>query len=63
MASGHHHYDDALAKELDARLGDDGEGVRKRRRTLGNVRLRHAETKEIILIPTPSADPNDPLNW
>lgn len=31
--------------------------------TLGTVRLRHAETKEIILIPTPSRDPNDPLNW
>lgn len=34
-----------------------------RARTLGNVRLRHPETNEIILIPTPSADPNDPLNW
>jgi len=33
------------------------------RRTLGNVRLRHQETNEIILIPTPSNDPNDPLNW
>jgi hypothetical protein len=31
--------------------------------TLGTVRLRHVETKEIILIPTPSKDPNDPLNW
>ncbi|KAF2195068.1 MFS general substrate transporter [Zopfia rhizophila CBS 207.26] len=30
---------------------------------LGNVRLRHAETNEIVLIPTPSTDPNDPLNW
>lgn len=34
-----------------------------RQRTLGNVRLRHHETNEIILIPTPSNDPNDPLNW
>ncbi|KAK4186448.1 major facilitator superfamily domain-containing protein [Podospora australis] len=34
-----------------------------RKRTLGNVRLRHHETNEIILIPTPSSDPNDPLNW
>ncbi|KAK4168551.1 major facilitator superfamily domain-containing protein [Cladorrhinum sp. PSN259] len=34
-----------------------------RKRTLGNVRLRHQETNEIILIPTPSSDPNDPLNW
>jgi hypothetical protein len=34
-----------------------------RKRTLGNVRLRDHRTNEIILIPTPSADPNDPLNW
>ncbi|KAK9421628.1 putative Major facilitator superfamily (MFS) profile domain-containing protein [Seiridium unicorne] len=34
-----------------------------RMRTLGTVRLRHHETNEIILIPTPSNDPNDPLNW
>lgn len=34
-----------------------------RQRTLGNVRLRHHETNELILIPTPSSDPNDPLNW
>lgn len=31
--------------------------------TLGSVRLRHHETNEIILVPTPSGDPNDPLNW
>jgi hypothetical protein len=31
--------------------------------TLGHVRLRNIETNEIILIPTPSDDPNDPLNW
>ncbi|CAI7569830.1 unnamed protein product [Penicillium palitans] len=31
--------------------------------TLGSLRLRHHETNEIILIPTPSRDPNDPLNW
>lgn len=30
---------------------------------LGHLRLRHVETNEIILIPTPSNDPNDPLNW
>ncbi|KAM0327035.1 hypothetical protein ACHAQA_006158 [Verticillium albo-atrum] len=30
---------------------------------LGNVRLRHENTNEIILVPTPSDDPNDPLNW
>lgn len=32
-------------------------------KTLGHLRLRHAETNEIILVPTPSSDPKDPLNW
>jgi hypothetical protein len=32
-------------------------------KTLGHLRLRHAETNEIILVPTPSSDPRDPLNW
>ncbi|KAI1500062.1 major facilitator superfamily domain-containing protein [Biscogniauxia marginata] len=40
----------------------DEKGGRKLR-TLGNVRLRDHHTHEIILIPTPSNDPNDPLNW
>ncbi|KIX08807.1 uncharacterized protein Z518_03464 [Rhinocladiella mackenziei CBS 650.93] len=31
--------------------------------TLGTVQLRHQLTNEIILVPTPSGDPNDPLNW
>ncbi|OJJ47362.1 hypothetical protein ASPZODRAFT_159251 [Penicilliopsis zonata CBS 506.65] len=30
---------------------------------LGHVRLRHAETNEVILTPAPSLDPNDPLRW
>ncbi|KAF5656720.1 major facilitator superfamily transporter [Fusarium heterosporum] len=30
---------------------------------LGELRLRNEETNEIILIPTPTNDPNDPLNW
>lgn len=30
---------------------------------MGHLRLRDLETNEIILIPTPSQDPNDPLNW
>ncbi|KAK7432707.1 hypothetical protein QQZ08_000566 [Neonectria magnoliae] len=34
-----------------------------RKHTLGNVRLRHQDTNALILIPTPSQDPNDPLNW
>ena len=31
--------------------------------TLGSVRHRDELTNEVILIPTPSLDPNDPLNW
>jgi hypothetical protein len=31
--------------------------------TLGSIRHRHEHTNEIILVPTPSSDPNDPLNW
>ncbi|KAJ5912133.1 uncharacterized protein N7473_001436 [Penicillium subrubescens] len=32
-------------------------------KTLGRLRLRDAETNEVILVPTPSLDPKDPLNW
>jgi hypothetical protein len=46
-----------------AGLGKDGHATGKKVRTLGTVRLRHHETNEVILIPTPSDDPNDPLNW
>jgi hypothetical protein len=31
--------------------------------SFGHVRLRHEHTNEIILTPTPSLDPNDPLRW
>ncbi|KAK7538432.1 major facilitator superfamily domain-containing protein [Phyllosticta citribraziliensis] len=31
--------------------------------TLGSLRLRHEDTNDIILIPTPSNDPRDPLSW
>ncbi|KAJ9271366.1 hypothetical protein DTO212C5_2716 [Paecilomyces variotii] len=31
--------------------------------TLGTVQLRHYRTNKVILVPTPSNDPNDPLNW
>ncbi|ERS97464.1 MFS transporter [Sporothrix schenckii 1099-18] len=30
---------------------------------LGTLRLRHEHTNEVLLIPTPSDDPRDPLNW
>ncbi|KAK0734127.1 major facilitator superfamily domain-containing protein [Lasiosphaeria miniovina] len=54
--------EDRIAASLDAH--PKVERIDKiRKRTLGNVRLRHLDTNEIILIPTPSSDPNDPLNW
>lgn len=31
--------------------------------SLGSLRLRHEVTNEILLIPAPTNDPNDPLNW
>ncbi|KAI1633838.1 MFS transporter [Biscogniauxia mediterranea] len=31
--------------------------------TLGKIQLRDHETNDIILVPEPSNDPNDPLNW
>lgn len=41
----------------------DREGELKETNHLGSLQLRHHETNEIILIPTPTNDPNDPLNW
>lgn len=53
---------DRIAASLAANPHSD-RGDKKRVVTLGNVRLRDQDTNEIILIPTPSSDPNDPLNW
>ena len=53
---------DPIAAPLSASHASDP-AERARTRTLGTVRLRHHETNEIILIPAPSSDPNDPLNW
>jgi len=33
----------------------------KRVQSLGSVRLRNEHTGEIVLVPTPTKDPNDPL--
>jgi hypothetical protein len=55
-------HDDGIAPDLVPEI-EDATTERSRMRTLGNVRLRHHETSELILIPAPSADPNDPLNW
>jgi len=54
--------EDQIAAALDAN-NEIEEVERTRVRTLGNVRLRHHDTNEIILVPTPSSDPQDPLNW
>lgn len=32
-------------------------------KALGHLRLRDEDTNEVILVPTPSYDPKDPLNW
>lgn len=42
---------------------DGGEARLRKTYTLGSVRHRHEHTNEILLIPSPSKDPNDPLNW
>ncbi|EON97942.1 putative mfs transporter protein [Phaeoacremonium minimum UCRPA7] len=55
--------EDQIAPALQPERTEEQKVERTRKRTLGNVRLRHKETNEIILIPTPSKDPNDPLNW
>ncbi|RDW80765.1 MFS general substrate transporter-7 [Coleophoma crateriformis] len=41
---------------------EDQDGVFTKEKTLGTVQLRSLNG-EIILIPRPSSDPNDPLNW
>jgi hypothetical protein len=52
----------APLKEESADAVDSYEKPTKWVVTLGTVRHRHAHTNEIILVPTPSADPNDPLS-
>lgn len=51
------------AETPNAERVDSYEKPVKRVVTLGTIRHRHEHTKEIILVPTPSTDPNDPLNW
>ncbi|KAL7798118.1 major facilitator superfamily domain-containing protein [Trichoderma ceciliae] len=56
------HQDDVVAPALDPQAEESiKEEVRKR--TLGNLRLIHQGTNAVILVPTPSSDPDDPLNW
>jgi hypothetical protein len=55
---------DSMTDDISPSCGDDGaKDLLKQTRTLGSVRHRHEHTNEIILIPQPSTDPNDPLNW
>lgn len=56
--------DDTMATSSATDLKEtDNDALRHHIGTLGHLRLRHAETNEIILIPQPSSDPKDPLNW
>ncbi|KAH6888685.1 major facilitator superfamily domain-containing protein [Thelonectria olida] len=52
--------ENSMASEV---AGPVDQTTRNRKHTLGNVRLRDKDTNALILIPTPSRDPNDPLNW
>ncbi|TRX97646.1 hypothetical protein FHL15_001401 [Xylaria flabelliformis] len=40
-----------------------GTQIGEKKTALGDVRLRDSQTDEVILIPRPSDDPNDPLRW
>lgn len=53
---------EAVASTLDPNAHNPAAEMR-RKRTLGNVRLMQHDSNAIILVPTPSSDPNDPLNW
>ncbi|KAF9696857.1 hypothetical protein EKO04_005704 [Ascochyta lentis] len=35
----------------------------RKKNNLGSLQLRHVDSNQIILIPSPTSDPNDPLNW
>lgn len=54
--------DDFIAPALDPQA-EESTKEKTRKRTLGNLRLVDPETNAVILVPTPSSDPNDPLNW
>ncbi|KAH6606640.1 mfs transporter [Trichoderma cornu-damae] len=54
--------DDIIAPALDPGAKESIK-EKTRKRTLGNLRLIHQETNTVILVPAPSSDPNDPLNW
>jgi len=51
-----------IAANLDPRF-ESPRDEKLRKQTLGNVRLMHHDSKGLILVPRPTSDPNDPLNW
>ena len=55
-------YQVAMALEV-SRAVDPGKAAGTGVSTLGHIRLRDETTNHIILIPSPSDDPKDPLNW
>jgi hypothetical protein len=48
---------------INAEAGKVAINATRHEKALGELRLCHPETDNIILIPTPTSDPNDPLNW
>ncbi|KAK4539201.1 hypothetical protein LTR36_001159 [Oleoguttula mirabilis] len=56
-------YDVERTTTIESLPAVDEKNVLDYTNTLGSVRLHHAHTNEIILVPQPSNDPNDPLNW
>ncbi|KAJ6446314.1 putative MFS-type transporter [Purpureocillium lavendulum] len=54
--------DVGIAADLDPNV-ENSRDETCRKRTLGNVRLMHHDNQTLILVPRPTSDPNDPLNW
>jgi len=51
------HHADTNLEQGTSKFGEDARRVQ----SLGSVRLRNEHTGEIVLVPTPTKDPNDPL--
>jgi hypothetical protein len=50
-----------IDRENQVQKDPDFSGQAARVQSLGSVRLRNATTGEVVLVPTPTKDPNDPL--
>jgi hypothetical protein len=57
------HRQDERASAVHVPRADPEDSKTKHVNNLGSIQLRHPVTNDIILIPTPSNDLNDPLNW